>query len=166
VTRTRFGSPFVLAAGFLLAAHPVLAQDKTIVGRDTILPGSGPGSSTTEQGAVGIRQAGSAADAASRTRTEPSSFLSTQLVGITVRNSGGEEVGTIKDLLLENGLTLRAVVLEVGGFLGLTSRIIAVEPSAIVLRPGGNGFSAVISLSKDVISGAPAFKFDNGASVR
>lgn len=152
--------------GLLLLAGPVLAQDKSIVGRDTILPGTGPGTSATEQGGVGIRQAGNAEDAVSRTRTEPSTFLTTQLVGITVRNPAGEEVGTIKNLLVQNGLTLRAVVLEVGGFLGLSSRIIAVEPSAIVLRPGGDGFTAVIHLGKDVISGAPEFKFDNGAQVR
>jgi hypothetical protein len=79
------------------------------------------------------------------------------MIGVVVRNPAGDNVGTIDDLLIADGGALKAVVLDVGGVLGLGSKRIAVEPDALVLRPGGDRFSAVLNMSKDTVAAAHPF---------
>lgn len=140
----------------ILATLPAHAQDATVIGKGTILPGTGPGTTTTGQGGGGLMQAANAEDAAKRQHLKPAVFMASKMIGVEVRNPAGESVGKIDDLLLDGG-TLKAVVIDVGGFLGIGSKSIAVEPSAVVLRPGGDRFSAILEMSKDTISAAQAF---------
>ncbi|MEE7492889.1 PRC-barrel domain-containing protein [Methylobacterium oryzae] len=140
-----------------LAGAPASAQDATVIGKDTILPGTGPGTSTDGKGVGRLMEAASAEDAAKRQGLRPVSFLTTKMIGVTVRNAAGDSVGKIEDLLITDGGTLRAVVIDVGGFLGLGSKLIAVEPGALVLRPGGDRFSAVLNMGKDAVAAAQPF---------
>ena len=140
-----------------LAAPPALAQDATVIGKDTILPGTGPGTTTGGKGGGGLMQAANETDAAKRQGLKPATFLASHMIGTTVRNQAGESVGKIEDLLLADGGNLRAVVIEVGGFLGIGSKRIAVEPGALVLRPGGDRFSAILEMGKDTIAAAQPF---------
>lgn len=75
-------------------------------------------------------------------------------------------MGKIEDLLLVNGGTLKEVLLDVGGYLGIGSRKIAVEPSALVLHPGGDRFSAILNTGKDTIAAASTFKPDPALRAR
>ncbi|MDQ0444036.1 PRC-barrel domain-containing protein [Methylobacterium persicinum] len=102
-------------------------------------------------------QAASAQDAAKRQGLKPATFLASKMIGVEVRNTAGDSVGKIDDLLVTDGGTLKAVVIDVGGFLGIGSKRIAVEPNAVVLRPGGDRFSAILEMGKDTISAAQAF---------
>ncbi len=102
-------------------------------------------------------EAANAEDATKRQGLKPVSFLTTKMIGVTVRNAAGDSVGKIDDLLITDGGTLRAVVIDVGGFLGLGSKLIAVEPGALVLRPGGDRFSAVLNMGKDAVAAAQPF---------
>ena len=140
-----------------LAGAPARAQDATVIGRNTVLPGTGPGTATDGSGAGRLMEAASAEDAAKRQRLKPVTFLTTKMIGVTVRNAGGDSVGKIDDLLITEGGMLKAVVIDVGGFLGLGSKVIAVEPGALVLRPGGDRYSAVLNLSKDAVAAAQPF---------
>ena len=158
-----------LAASILLVlaiAGSAEAQDKSVIGQGTILPGTGPGTSTDGTGGGGLMQAGSAEDAAKREGLKPAVFLASKVIGVEVRNPAGDSVGKIEDLVIADGGTLRAVVLDVGGFLGVGSRQIAVEPSALVLRPGGSSVSAVLNLSKDTLAAASTFKPDQALVAR
>ena len=127
-----------------------------MIGKGTVLPGTGPGTNTDGAGGGRLMEAASAEAAAKRQGLKPAAFLASKMIGVEVRNMAGDSVGKIDDLLI-TGDGLKAVVLEVGGFLGLGSKRIAVEPEALVLRPGGERFSAVLNLSKDTISAARAF---------
>ncbi|MEL6064166.1 MULTISPECIES: PRC-barrel domain-containing protein [unclassified Methylobacterium] len=147
----------LLLAAFGLAAAPAHAQDASVIGHGTILPGTGPGTSTSGTGASRLMEAANAEDAAKRQGLKPVAFLTSKMIGVAVRNQAGDSVGKIDDLLITDGGTLKAVVLDVGGFLGLGSKRIAVEPGAIVLRPGGERFSAVLNMSKDTLSAAQPF---------
>ncbi|MCJ2012331.1 PRC-barrel domain-containing protein [Methylobacterium sp. J-076] len=140
-----------------LASAPAFAQDATVIGKDTILPGTGPGTTTGGRGGGGLLQAGSVEDATKRQHLKPATFLASHMIGVEVRNLAGDSVGKINDLLLADGGSLKAVVIDVGGFLGIGSKQIAVEPDALVLRPGGDRFSAILQMSKDTISAAQAF---------
>ncbi|MGH1573024.1 PRC-barrel domain-containing protein [Methylobacterium sp. P31] len=140
-----------------LAAAPAGAQDATVIGKDTVLPGTGPGTSTDGKGAGRLMEAASAQDGARRQGLKPVAFMASKMIGVEVRNTAGDNVGKIDDLLITDGGTLKAVVLDVGGFLGLGSKRIAVEPGALVLRPGGDRFSAILTMSKDTVAAAQAF---------
>ena len=139
-----------------LGAAPALAQDATVIGKDTVLPGTGPGTTTGGQGGGGLMQAGSVEEATKRQNLKPAIFLASRMIGVEVRNPAGDSVGKIEDLLLDGG-TLKAVVVDVGGFLGIGSKRIAVGPDALVLRPGGDRFSAILQMGKDTIAAAQAF---------
>ena len=146
----------LLPLAFALGIAPALAQDATVIGKGTILPGTGPGTSTSGAGGGGLLQAANADDAVKRQNLKPAIFLASRMIGVEVRNPAGDSVGKIEDLLVDGG-TLKAVVIDVGGFLGIGSKRIAVEPNALVLRPGGDRFSAILQMSKDTISAAQAF---------
>ena len=139
-----------------LSAAPALAQDATVIGKDTILPGTGPGTTTGGKGGGSLMQAANEADALKRQGLKPTVALASHLIGTPVRNLGGDSVGKIEDLLIDGG-QLKAVVIDVGGFLGIGSKQIAVEPDAVVLRPGGDRFSAILQMGKDTISAAQSF---------
>ncbi|WP_378974297.1 PRC-barrel domain-containing protein [Methylobacterium komagatae] len=140
-----------------LGASPVLAQDASVIGKDTVLPGTGPGTSTENPGGGRLMQADSAEDAVKRRGLKPATVLASHLIGVEVRNPAGDSVGKIDDLLLADGNRVRAVVIDVGGFLGIGSKRIAVGPEAVVLRPGGDRYSAILQMSKDTLSAAQAF---------
>ncbi|AWV18472.1 MULTISPECIES: PRC-barrel domain-containing protein [Methylobacterium] len=144
-------------AALALAGAPARAQDASVIGKDTVLPGTGPGTSTDGQGVGRLMAAANAEDAAKRQGLKPVAFLASKMIGVTVRNAAGDSVGKIDDLLITDGGTLKAVVIDVGGFLGLGSKVIAVEPGALVLRPGGERFSAVLNMSTDTVSAAQPF---------
>ncbi|MFB0490687.1 hypothetical protein ABIE45_003273 [Methylobacterium sp. OAE515] len=144
-------------AALALAGTPAAAQDATVIGKDTVLPGTGPGTSTDGKGVGRLMEAESAEDAAKRRGLKPAVFLSTKMIGVAVRNAAGDSVGKIEDLLITDGGLLRAVVIDVGGFLGLGSKLIAVEPGALVLRPGGDRYAAVLNMSKDTVAAAQPF---------
>ncbi len=139
-----------------LSAAPAVAQDATVIGKDTILPGTGPGTTTGGKGGGGLMQAANETDALKRQGLKPAIGLASHLIGTPVRNLGGDSVGKIEDLLID-GDQLKAVVIDVGGFLGIGSKQIAVEPDAVVLRPGGDRYSAILQMSKDTISAAQPF---------
>ncbi|MCJ2132522.1 PRC-barrel domain-containing protein [Methylobacterium sp. J-026] len=82
------------------------------------------------------------------------------MIGTGVHNLSGQSVGKMTDLLIGDGGALKAVVLDVGGVLGVGSRRIAVEPSALVLYPGRDRFSAMLVMGKDTIAAAATFKPD------
>lgn len=133
------------------------AQDASVIGNKTVLPGTGPGTSTDGEGGGRLMTAASAEAATKRQGLKPASFLASKMIGVTVRNAAGDNVGTIDDLLIADGGVLKAVVLDVGGVLGLGSKRIAVEPNALVLRPGGETYAAVLNMSKDTVAAAQPF---------
>jgi hypothetical protein len=155
MTRAPFATLLPLVCA--LIALPAAAQDAAVIGRDTILPGTGPGTTTGGKSSGALMQAGSEADAIKRQGLKPAVALASQLIGIAVRNQAGESVGTIEDLLIADGGRIGAIVIDVSGFLGLGGKRIAVEPGALVLRPGGQRYAAVLQMSNDTISAAQPF---------
>jgi hypothetical protein len=149
---------FLLPLALLaLGGLPARAQDASVIGNKTVLPGTGPGTSTGGGDGGRLMAAASAEAATKRHGLKPASFMASKMIGVVVRNPAGDNVGTIDDLLIADGGALKAVVLDVGGVLGLGSKRIAVEPDALVLRPGGDRFSAVLNMSKDTVAAAHPF---------
>lgn len=86
----------------------------------------------------------------------------TGMLGHAVIDAGGHEFARIVDLLADGQGRVRAVVVDVGGFMGLGSRKVAVAWSALRFAPGEKGpvMSIVIPPDRikswaDYIAGRP-----------
>ena len=86
------------------------------------------------------------------------------LKGDAVRNSAGEDLGKIEDIMLDvrNGQIAYAV-LSFGGFLGMGNKLFAVPWSALTLDTDNECF--VLDVSKERLKDAPGFDKDSWPSM-
>lgn len=87
---------------------------------------------------------------------QPGQMPATKLIGAAVYNSENAEIGTIKDLILEQDGHISAVVLSVGGFLGVGEKDITVPMSELTM--GGSG-RATLNMTKDQLAQVPTFDY-------
>ena len=83
------------------------------------------------------------------------------ILGREVRSAANEDMGRIVDAIVDREGSVRAAVIDFGGFLGVGSRKIVVEWSA--LRFGGVSSkrdSITLELTKAQVSAAPEYKED------
>ena len=83
------------------------------------------------------------------TQEQPGQWRTSKLEGLNVYNNNNESIGEIKELLVDNSGKIQAVVLGVGGFLGMGEHHVAVpfdqikfvnEPRAsVTTAPAGTG---------------------------
>lgn len=85
------------------------------------------------------------------------SKLLDQTVFTSIADDAGE-IGTITNLVVTPGLGISAVVISVGGFLGVGTKDIAVDFNQLqwIARPDG-GHTWVLSATPDALMSAPAF---------
>jgi len=88
------------------------------------------------------------------------------VLGIEVRTNAEQNVGRIVDLLASRGGQVEAAVVEFGGFLGMGSRKIAIEWSALRLESQGKRTVAILDMSRDELRGAPEYKPERPIVVR
>jgi len=80
------------------------------------------------------------------------------LLGIAVHSEQGKEVGRIVDVLVDAAGHPLAAVLDVGGFLGVGSRRVAVEWSALRIdMPPGKPPEVTLAMSSDNLKSAPEY---------
>jgi sporulation protein YlmC with PRC-barrel domain len=104
-----------------------------------------------------------------------------KLIGVNVYNNASEKIGDVAEIIMDRGGKLAAVVVGVGGFLGLGEHDVAIPYGQIswVDRPdptttGGGSRSlgnpegprsypdhAFLNMTKDQLKAAPAFKFSH-----
>ena len=82
------------------------------------------------------------------------------VLGIEVRTSAEQNVGRIVDLLASRSGQVEAAVIEFGGFLGMGSRKIAIEWSALRLETQGKQTVAILDMTRDQLRAAPEYKPD------
>jgi len=83
-----------------------------------------------------------------------------KIVGAKVLSTAGEELGTLKELVidLDDGRIAYAV-LSFGGFLGLGDKLFAIPWEALIMDMEENRF--ILDLDKEVLKHAPGFDKDN-----
>ena len=139
-----------LTSALLLAvASPVLAQEA--------VAGAAPGGSTQ------LEQSGLTPPTvlSEGYQSGGTDILVTKLLGEKVYSSVGddaEEIGTINDMVVTSGEGLSAVVIGVGGFLGVGSKDVAVDFTQLewAERPDGSR-RWVLAATAESLSAAPAF---------
>jgi sporulation protein YlmC with PRC-barrel domain len=85
--------------------------------------------------------------------------LASKMIGTSVQNPAGEKIGDVKDILVSEDGRIVAVLLGVGGFLGIGEKSVAL--SFDMLHPGTDKNGDMIltaDLNKDALNGAPDFK--------
>lgn len=140
----------LLSILLLSAAFPLAAAAQTSDGAATTAPAA-PGvvqddAMTNQNNAAGgmsdTQPMGQTADAASTTEgpfvTVPASgaWRVSDFEGKSVYGSDGESIGSISDVLVSQDGSVNAVIIGVGGFLGIGQKDVAVDMSALQLGPG------------------------------
>jgi sporulation protein YlmC with PRC-barrel domain len=97
---------------------------------------------------------------ATKTNSRPTVLSTSSITGDAVRNVKGEDLGVIKDLMvdLNNGQIVYAV-LSFGGFLGLGDKLFAVPFSALKVCPDEHKFE--LDIDKENLQHAHGFDKDN-----
>ncbi|MEO8317151.1 MAG: PRC-barrel domain-containing protein [Bradyrhizobium sp.] len=87
-------------------------------------------------------------------------MFSSKLKGLNVYNQKDESVGEITDIAIKNN-AVDALILSVGGFLGMGEHYVAVSPSSVsVKRDAKNDkWMASMNTTKESLKAAPEFKY-------
>ena len=83
------------------------------------------------------------------------------VLGRDVRSPTDEDMGRIVDIIVDRSGTVRAAVIDFGGFLGVGSRKIVVEWSALHFgQVASKSDSITLELTKEQVTAAPEYKED------
>jgi sporulation protein YlmC with PRC-barrel domain len=87
-------------------------------------------------------------------------MFSSKLKGLNVYNQKDESIGEITDLAIKNH-QIDALILSVGGFLGMGEHYVAVSPSSVNVRYDNKNdkWMASMNTTKDALKAAPEFKY-------
>lgn len=93
------------------------------------------------------------------TKPEQDQVTTQDLVGGTVFNQQGEQVGTISELVVSEDGELAGAVISVGGFLGIGDKNVGVtwDQMELVRDPETNQYSARVDMQRDELEAAPEF---------
>ncbi len=110
--------------------------------------------------------------AATSATTAPQTFLNqqaagewrtTNLVGEDVTGADKKSIGNINDILVDSNGTVKAVVVGVGGFLGIGEKNVAIPFSALNIQRQANDPDDIeqitVSYTRQQLEQAPTFKF-------
>jgi hypothetical protein len=124
----------LIAASLAILAGPVLAQDNKTTGT-------------------------APAEAKFSTVSKDEMFTS-KLKGLTITNQKDESIGEITDLAIKNH-QVDALILSVGGFLGMGEHYVAVSPASVNVRydTKNNKWLASMNTTKEALKDAPEFKY-------
>ncbi len=82
------------------------------------------------------------------------------LIGKSAVGAQGEDIGSVNDILISPDGRVNAAVVDVGGFLGLGERQVAVEWDAITINPAEE--QVMVKMSKEELAAAPEFSKPEG----
>ncbi|BEV47408.1 PRC-barrel domain-containing protein [Afipia carboxidovorans] len=104
---------------------------------------------------------GSAPSAVTFARVSNDEMFTSKLKGLNVYNQNNESVGEISDIAISKGDQVQALILSVGGFLGVGERYVAVAPSAVQVTydQASKKWKATMNTTKEAMKSAPEFKY-------
>lgn len=80
------------------------------------------------------------------------------ILGKEVKSAKGEDMGRIVDVIVDWTGQTRAAIIDFGGFLGVGSRRIAVDWSALHFEPQQKGDQITLDLTREQLKNAPEYK--------
>ena len=82
-------------------------------------------------------------------------------IGKTVYDQGGNNIGEVNDLIISNDGQIQAVILGVGGFLGIGEKDVAVNTNAVQMVQDGDNKRLVVQATKEALNNAPTYDKNN-----
>lgn len=125
-------------------------------------PSAQPGTTTTTPAdpSKGVRRVDGAAVVMTFYTANAADFRASKIMGKSVYNLNNESIGEVNDIIINDGKTIKAIVVGVGGFLGMGERNVAIDPASIVLSEQTDGSARmVVNTTRDDLKKAPAFHF-------
>ena len=94
-----------------------------------------------------------------QTSQQAGQVMTYRLGGTRVFNAKGEVIGTINDIVIDANGQAQTVVLGLGGFLGIGSKLVAVPFSSVKIGPVVESARVVlVDVTKEQLDKAPAYK--------
>ena len=81
------------------------------------------------------------------------------VIGMTVVDANGEEVGEVADLLIAEDGTIDRAIVDVGGFLGFATKPVALEITSLTLAEGSG--EIVSDVTAETLEGMPEWQQDD-----
>jgi sporulation protein YlmC with PRC-barrel domain len=108
-----------------------------------------------------------APDVSAMTTVDVASVTAKDLMNATVYSQNNENVGNVGDVVLGQDGKIDALVLDVGGFLGLGTKPVAIGFESLDIRKDANGNLFVFThFTKDELQSAPTYDKDQYAAQR
>jgi len=82
-------------------------------------------------------------------------------IGKTVYDQAGNNIGEVNDLIVSGDGNVEAVILGVGGFLGIGEKDVAVNTAAVQMVQDGDNTRLVVQASKEALESAPTYDKSN-----
>jgi sporulation protein YlmC with PRC-barrel domain len=86
------------------------------------------------------------------------SINASQLMGLKVENTNGDNVGEIGEVILDDGGQVQGVVVDVGGFLGVGERPVLLDWKDVKLAGSGNDVKANVNATVESLKAMPAYE--------
>ncbi|TWF46411.1 PRC-barrel domain-containing protein [Neorhizobium alkalisoli] len=87
-------------------------------------------------------------------------IVTSKLVGVDIYNKANEEIGEISDVVIGNGKSVIGIVASVGGFLGMGTSYVVLDPASVALNNDNGTWKAYVDTNKDDLSKAPKLDYD------
>jgi sporulation protein YlmC with PRC-barrel domain len=89
-------------------------------------------------------------------------MLSSNVVGLDIYNEQNNDLGKIQDIVFDNAKQMTGYILSVGGFLGMGTHYVAVDPSSVKVTYDASNkvWRATMNATKDQLKSAPEFKYE------
>jgi hypothetical protein len=168
---------FATVAVGVLAGASAMAQNASATNPDagSAATADKMNSSTTQGGAAigatpnGVTPAGAAKTVTQEVPKNGPSFikvqntdaLSSNVVGLDVYNDQKNNIGKIQDIAFSGSKQMTGYILSVGGFLGMGTHYVAVDPNAVMVEydAANKTWRATMNATKDQLKSAPEFKY-------
>ena len=88
-------------------------------------------------------------------------MLSSNVVGLDIYNSQNDDIGKVQDIAFDASKKVTGYVLSVGGFLGMGTRYVTINPDAVMVSYDAQNkvWKATMNATKDELKSAPEFKY-------
>jgi sporulation protein YlmC with PRC-barrel domain len=134
----------LLATGSALAADTAVQTDKTMTPAEQMAPARTPDMlGTLPNGALPI----------------------SDYYNQTVYDNRDNKIGDVNDLLLDRDSKINAVIIGVGGFLGVGEKNVAVPFSSLKVAEKNGSRYLVLETTKEALQTAPGYVYDSGKKV-
>lgn len=153
-------SAAALTLGCALAAAPALAQSQSDSMQGTTTnegttTNQGTTGTTTDQGTTGATTGAETG----ATQVGTAGVEASNLIGTNVRNTNGDTIGEVGDLVLDGNGDAQGVVVDVGGFLGIGARSVLVSWDSLTITRADNGSVEVTTaLSREQLEGLQPYE--------